>query len=238
MEQNREDMYQTTGSPASVGQSESSYTGTTGTGTNQGGVIGSAKQMASGLMDQVTTQAQDKKQTMVSGLHSVADAFRQMSDDLTQRDNGPVAQYAAQLGRSLGSKADDFSRYMEGRHVRDIADDFHDFARRKPAVFLGGALLLGLAASRFFKSSRPSSSARFAGRDYDSFRMGPAGGGTGANASPFGENPSSSIQGSGQDWSSNQGLVAPLGTNPSFPEQPTQSSTYGSGQKTDDKLEL
>jgi hypothetical protein len=194
--------------------------------------------MASGLLDQVkdqaTTQVQDKKQTMVSGLHSVAEAFRKMSEELTQRDNGPVAQYAAQLGKSLGNKADDFSRYMENRDVRQIADDFHGFARRKPAVYLGGALLLGLAASRFLKSSRPSSSSRFNDRDYDRFRMGPVGGGTGAGASTYGDIPS---QGSGPDWTTNQGLVAPYGTTPSVPAQTTPTRTYGSGQQTDDKLE-
>ena len=237
MEQNREDIYRTPGSTASVGQSGGPYSGASGTGRNESGVIDSAKQMASGLVDQVkdqaTSQAQDKKQMMVSGLHSVADAFRQMSDDLTQRDNGPVAQYAAQLGRSLGTKADDFSRYMEGRHVREMADDFHDFARRKPAVFLGGALLLGLAASRFLKSSRPSSSSRFGEREDNRFRTGPIGA-TGASASTYGDIPS---QSSGQDWTTNQGLVAPRGTNPSLGTQPTQPRTYGSGQQTDDKLE-
>jgi hypothetical protein len=246
MEQNREDIYRATGTTGSVGQSGHSYTGTTGTGTGTEteGIIDSAKQMASGLMgqvkDQATTQVQDKKQAMASGLHSVADAFRKMSEELTQHDNGPVAQYAAQFGKSLGDKADYFSQYMEGRDVREIANDFHDFARRKPAVFLGGALLLGLAASRFLKSSRPSSSSssRFAERDYDRFRMGPIGGsGTGASASPYSDTPYSPSQGSGQDWTTNQGLVAPLATNASFPAQPTQPSTYGSGQQTDDKLE-
>jgi hypothetical protein len=232
MEQNRENIYGTTGSSGSVGQSGDAYVGATGSTTKEGGVVDSAKQMASGLMDQVkdqaTTQVQDKKQMMASGLHSVADAFRQMSNELTQRDNGPVAQYAAQLGTSLGNKADDFSRYMEARDVRDIANEFENFARRKPVAFLGGALLLGLAASRFLKSSRPSSSSRFAERDHDSFRMGPIRGGMGASTSPYGDYPSSALQGSGQDWSSNQGLVAPGGT---------QTRTYGSGQQTDDKLE-
>jgi len=241
MEQNREDIYRTTGSSGSVGQTGTGYTGTTGTGTNDGGVIDSAKQMASGLMDQVkdqaTTQVQDKKQMMVSGLHSVAEAFRQMGGELKQRDDGPVAQYAAQLGTSLGNKADDFSRYIESRDVRDIANEFQNFARRKPAVFLGSALLLGLAASRFLKSSRPSSSSRFAERDYDRFQMGPIGGGTGASASPYGHSPSSSNPGSGQEWSTDQGLVAPYSTNLSFPAQPAEPRTYGSGQQTDDKLE-
>jgi hypothetical protein len=240
MEQHREDIYRNTGSNASLNQPGDAYRGTTGhhAGTDEGGVIDSAKQMATGLMDQVkdqaTTQAQDKKQTLVSGLHSVADAFREMSDGLNQRDNGPVAQYAAQLGRSLGNKADEFSRYMEGRHVREIADDLHDYARRKPAVFLGGALLLGLAASRFLKSSRPSSSSRFADRDFDRFRMGPVGGSRVGSSSPYSGSPSSSVQGSGQSWTANPGVVTPQGSNPSFPAQPTQSTTY---HQADDKLE-
>jgi hypothetical protein len=40
-------------------------------------------------------------------------------------------------------------------------DEVENFARRRPAMFLGGAFLLGLAATRFLKSSRQSHSSEF-----------------------------------------------------------------------------
>src|SRR5437763_284016 len=139
MEQNRGDVLGTSRLGGSGAQSTGPTSAGQPTGTDEG-VLDSAKDMASGLMDQVreqaTSQAQDKKQTIVTGLHSVAEAIRHMSDHLSESDKGPVAQYAAELGRSLGNKTDNLTRYMEGRDVRQIADDLHDFARRRPAVFL------------------------------------------------------------------------------------------------------
>jgi hypothetical protein len=37
-----------------------------------------------------------------------------------------------------------------------LIDDVEDFARREPAVFIGGAIAIGLVAARFLKSSRRS----------------------------------------------------------------------------------
>lgn len=51
-----------------------------------GGVIDSAKQAASHLVDQVkeqaTSHADQQRHTVASGLNAVADAFRSMGDDL------------------------------------------------------------------------------------------------------------------------------------------------------------
>jgi len=200
--------------------------------------------MASGLMDQVreqaTSQAQDKKQTIVTGLHSVAEAIRHMSDHLSENDKGPVAQYAAELGRSLGNKIDNLTRYMEGRDVRQIADDLHDFARRRPAVFLGSAMVLGIAVSRFLKSSRPASSRRYDDGDYGQSQRSMAGQGQQSypGATSSWKNPSSSVVGGGlQSWSTTPNPSSRERLDPSSPEKPVQWGTYNPGERISDDLE-
>lgn len=127
--------------------------------TDIGSVVDSAKDAASHVMDQVRDQATERadqqKQTVASGFVSVADAVRRMSDGLREHDQGPVAHYAAELGHALGDRAERAANYLRERDIRQLMSDTEDFARRSPGVFLGTAFVLGLAASRFLKSSRP-----------------------------------------------------------------------------------
>jgi len=46
------------------------------------------------------------------------------------------------------------SGYLHERDVRQIVDETEDFGRQRPAVFVGGALALGVLAARFLKSSK------------------------------------------------------------------------------------
>jgi|SRR5947209_8681208 len=137
---------------------ESQYKATDGqTAGAVGTVVDSAKQAASHMMDQVrdqaATRADEQRQTVASGFASVADAFRQMGDGLREKGEGPVAQYAAELGQAMGGQIEQIGNYLRGRDIRQLVNDTENFARRSPGVFLGGAFLLGLAASRFLKSS-------------------------------------------------------------------------------------
>jgi hypothetical protein len=127
---------------------------------NEGGVIDSAKQAAGHLVEQVKEQAASRadqqRHTVASGLAAVADAFRNMGDELRSRGEGRVAEYAAQMGHTASGQVERLAHYLHGRNVRQVASDLEDVARRSPGMFLGGAFVLGLAASRFLKSSRPA----------------------------------------------------------------------------------
>lgn len=150
---------------------ESSSESQADTGTTAGGlasgVVDSAKQsanqakeVASNVLgqakEQAASRADQQRETVASGVQAVAQAFRSMGEDLRSREQGPVAQYAAELGHSVASQAERLATYLQGRDVRQILTETEDFARRSPALFLGGAFVLGLAASRFFKSTRPA----------------------------------------------------------------------------------
>ena len=114
-----------------------------------GNVLGQAKEQAASRVDQ-------QRQTLASGVQAVGQAFRSMGEDLRNREQGPVAQYAAEMGHAVGGQAERLANYLQSRDIRQIITEAEDFARRSPALFLGGAFVLGLAASRFFKSSRPA----------------------------------------------------------------------------------
>jgi hypothetical protein len=132
-----------------------------------GRVVDSAKQAASQAKeaasnvidqakDQATSRVDQQRETAASGVQAVAHAFRSMGDDLRNRQGGPVADYAAEIGHAMGGQVERLANYLRGRDVRQLVSDAEDFARRSPAVFLGSAFVLGLAASRFLKSSRPA----------------------------------------------------------------------------------
>ncbi len=132
------------------------------------GVADSAKQAASQAKeagshlldhqakDQAASRADEQRQTAASGLQAVAHAFQSMGDDLRNKEGGPVAQYAAEIGQAMGGQVERLANYLRERDVRQLVTDTEDFARRSPAVFLGSAFVLGIAASRFLKSTRPA----------------------------------------------------------------------------------
>lgn len=123
-------------------------------------VADSAKQAASQLADQVKEQAKSRadqqKDTAASGLAAVAEAVRQMGEGLRQHEQGAVTQYAAQYGDSIASQIERLSDHLQHHDVSELITDLESFARRRPGLFLGGSFLLGMAATRFLKSSRPA----------------------------------------------------------------------------------
>lgn len=140
-----------------------------GSSSGAGGVVDSAKQAASQAKeaashvidqakDQATSRVDQQRQTIASGLQAVAHAFHSMGDRLSHQEQGPVAQYAAEMGQAMGGQVERLANYLNGRDMHQLVTDVEDFARRSPAVFLGSAFVLGLAASRFLKSSRPAPS--------------------------------------------------------------------------------
>ncbi len=108
---------------------------------------------AIGLKEQVATQATgtmaNQKDAASDNLNNVAHAFRQTSEHLRDSDQAGIAGY---VDRAAG-QVEHFAGYLSKRDLREIAQDAEQFARREPALFLGGALALGLFAARFLKSS-------------------------------------------------------------------------------------
>lgn len=121
----------------------------------------SIKQTANETLTQVKAKTSsllsEQKENLTTGLSSVADTIRQVSEGLRQNDEpNKIGQLTSQYGGDLARQLDKFSRYVENAEFQDLARDLKSYARRQPALFIGGAFTLGLLAARFLKTSHPT----------------------------------------------------------------------------------
>jgi hypothetical protein len=97
-------------------------------------------------------------------LTSVADSLKQVGGSLREADDETgITELTAKYGESLANQIEQISNYFERKDVREMMRDVESFARRNPALFIGGAFTLGLLAARFLKSSSQQQSSN-AGR--------------------------------------------------------------------------
>jgi hypothetical protein len=118
-----------------------------------GEVTDQVKEQAVQLKDKVaetaTGKLEDQKTQAVSSIGNVSEAIRQTGQQLRSNDQEAIAQYIDRAAEQI----DQFTGYLRSRDMRQIVGDVESFARREPALFLGGAFVLGLFGARFLKSS-------------------------------------------------------------------------------------
>jgi ElaB/YqjD/DUF883 family membrane-anchored ribosome-binding protein len=106
------------------------------------------------VAEKASTSLEEKKAGLTGGLMSVADSIRRVGDNLNETpDRTPVADYSARYAQTAAKKLEDVAHYFETKDLKSVGRDIEMYARRNPAVFLGGAFALGLLAARFLKSS-------------------------------------------------------------------------------------
>lgn len=108
-----------------------------------------ASDVADQVRDQVSEQLNNQKARAAEGLGSVAQMVRFAGDQLRQNNQAMVAQYTDKVAENL----DNFSGFLRERKPVELVDEVQNFARREPALFLGGAFALGLLGARFLRSS-------------------------------------------------------------------------------------
>ena len=109
----------------------------------------SASQVTEQAKQTATSQIATRKDQAAQGLSAVSSSVRQMGDNLRQNEQtSGYAQYVTQAADQI----DRFSGYLQNHEPRQLVSDAESWARRNPALFLGGAFALGLLASRFLKS--------------------------------------------------------------------------------------
>ena len=172
----------TSGQGGMSGQSGMSGQGVTGQSQGMGGGTGAGTATARSFIDQAketagqayeavtekaSTTLDQRKSTLTSGLTTVADSVRQVSENLgsSKTDSG-LAEAAAKYTNTAAQKLQDAAGYFESRNVRDMARDLEGFARRNPAMFFGAAFGLGMLAARFFKSTPTRYNEAGAGREF------------------------------------------------------------------------
>ncbi|MBA3335273.1 MAG: hypothetical protein H0T08_06650 [Acidobacteria bacterium] len=109
------------------------------------------------VQEKATSQIDKQKTNLAQGLGSVAESIRQMGDGLKNSgEQTGVGKFTAQYGNSLANQVEQLSSYLDRKEVGELVRDVETFARRNPALFIGGAFALGLLGARFLKSSSPN----------------------------------------------------------------------------------
>jgi hypothetical protein len=112
-----------------------------------------ASEIAGRVQEQATNQIASRKESAAQSLGGVAQAMRQTGQQLRDQDQVGLTGYIEQAA----DQVERFSSYLQNKELGDLVGDVERFARRQPALFLGGAFLAGLIGARFLKSSRPHS---------------------------------------------------------------------------------
>lgn len=130
-------------------------------GSNSGTSARGIADMARGFANQAQQKAGeqvrssiDKGRTRAADtLHDVARTLMQSNENGSESEN-PAGEYLTRAGEQVQRAAD----YLQNADMRRLLSETESFARRQPAVFLGGAFALGVLAARFLKSTRPDDS--------------------------------------------------------------------------------
>ena len=108
-----------------------------------------AGQVIDQAKEQATSQLDDRKDQVAESFGSVAEALRQAGKHLKENEQAPIGQYADKAAE----RVEQWAENLRGKDVQAIMRDVEDYARRQPALFLGGAFVVGLLAARFLKST-------------------------------------------------------------------------------------
>lgn len=127
-------------------------------------LLADAKESGRDLADRAGQRArsgvEEARRRTTQDLKSVASALR--GSDLGQREDsvlGPyVSRAADQVDRAAG--------FLETHSVEELTRDVSQFARRNPALFLGGCFAAGVLVARFLKASRSREAPRISARNY------------------------------------------------------------------------
>lgn len=113
----------------------------------KGELAGQARGMLAETQGQIQAQADVQASRLASALFQVGNQAVALSQGRPEQA-GPLVDYAEQAATWL----DDRASYIEERGLDGLATDVVDFARRRPAVFLAGAAVVGFGVGRLLRS--------------------------------------------------------------------------------------
>ena len=121
------------------------------------------KHIAGDVAEEAKKAAESKlgagKDFAAEHLGAVAYALRHAGEQLRSEESG-ITEYVEKAASSV----DSVSHYLQTRTLSQLIGDVEGYARREPAVFLGGAFFAGLLGGRFLKSATPSRTSTSGGR--------------------------------------------------------------------------
>ncbi len=94
-----------------------------------------------------TSHADAAKSSVANEVSGIASALRTAAEEM--RRGSPQERTFGQIAEGLADASD----AMREKDLSTMVQDVSTFARKNPLVFLGGAALIGFAATRFAKAS-------------------------------------------------------------------------------------
>jgi len=113
----------------------------------KGELAGQAREMLAETQGQLRQQADVQASRVASVLFEVGTQAAALSEGRPAQA-GPLVDYAEQAAEWL----DNAASLIEDRGLDGLAADVVDFARRRPAVFLAGAAVVGFGIGRVIRS--------------------------------------------------------------------------------------
>lgn len=110
------------------------------------------------VQEQAGSQLARGKESAANDLTQVVDAVRKFGQSLSGEQGGPIARYAAEYGDKAAQSLERLSTYIREQDPKQLLNDVQNFGRRRPALLLGGAFLLGFAGARLLKTSMNAAS--------------------------------------------------------------------------------
>ena len=122
---------------------------------NANGIVEQAKQTVAnvasdakaGVANQLEQKVEQAKGVGIEKIETVSDALRGAGEKL--EGTGPLPQLAEKAAAGI----ENLAHFIENKSIGDVFRGIESFAKREPALFLGGAVALGVVAGRFLKSS-------------------------------------------------------------------------------------
>jgi hypothetical protein len=132
-------------------------------------VVSETARQARDLLDEAGGHARDQasvqQQKAASQLRSVADELWEMTA------KGGQSGVATEVAQQAAERIHGMASWLEQREPADVLQAVRDFARRRPGVFLAGAVAAGLAAGRLTRGM--TDAARSGGQRPDPQRLDP-----------------------------------------------------------------
>jgi len=139
--------------PVDLGTDTGGATGQTDIGSTVKDAAQQTQQRAGELVDRARQQGEQQittqKERAANGLESLAGAIRRVGGEVRSEQKTQIAD----LAETAAAQTERLSRFLRETDVNQLVNGVQDFARRQPALFLGGAVAVGAVAARFIKAS-------------------------------------------------------------------------------------
>ncbi|MEV8463054.1 ATP synthase subunit B family protein [Streptomyces griseosporeus] len=126
-------------------------------------VADEARQQAGSVVQELRSRALDEAEGQS---RRAAGVLRQWAQDLAElAENAPSDSPARSVAAQAADRGHRAADYVDKQGVEGMVGDLQSFARRRPGLFLGGALLAGLAVGRLGKVAGKAAQSGDGGRE-------------------------------------------------------------------------